>query len=299
MNYKNFENILITGARGNSAYFFLRELEKKNIESKISVISRDKSKNKYFDQFKLNLKIFNGDINENNFLKSCLHNIDTVLHTANMENSERVLKEVGSNVKWVLLVHSTMIYSKNLSSFIKNRIRIDKEILSKNKNVTILRPTMIYGNERDINFSRLIKFMINFRFMPVFGSGNNLIQPIHIQDLSKAYFDVIEYKEKTFGKSYNLSGKNYLKYIDALKFITKIINKKIILIKIPISLGKLIVKLMQILFFGNFPINVSQIERQSENKNIDYYDAKKDFNFSPRSFEEGIAKQIEKYKQNG
>ena len=46
MNYKNFENILITGARGNSAYFFLRELEKKNIESKISVISRDKSKNK-------------------------------------------------------------------------------------------------------------------------------------------------------------------------------------------------------------------------------------------------------------
>ena len=52
---------------------------------------------------------------------------------------------------------------------------------------------------------------------------------------------------------------------DALKFITKIINKKIILIKIPISLGKLIVKLMQILFFGNFPINVSQIEKYKQN----------------------------------
>ena len=298
MKYKNFENILITGARGNSAYFFLRELEKNNIKSKISVISRDKSKNRYFEQFKLNLKIFNGDINDNNFLKRCLYNIDTILHTANMENSEKILKVAGTNIKWIILVHSTMIYSKNLSSFIKNRIRIDKEILSKNKNITILRPTMIYGNERDINFSRVIKFMINFRLFPIFGSGNNLIQPVHIQDLSKAYFDVIEYKKKTFGKSYNLSGKNHLKYIDAMKFIAKKINKKIILIKIPISLGKLIVKLMQIIFFGNFPINLSQIERQSENKNIEHYDAKKDFNFSPRSFEEGIAQQIEKYKKN-
>ena len=296
MNLENFENILITGARGNSAYFFLRELEKNNIESKISVICRDKSKNKYFDQFKLNFKIFNGDINDKIFFEKCLKNIDTILHTANMENSESIVNVASKKVKWIILVHSTMIYSKNLSPFIKNRIRIDDKIKENFNNTTILRPTMIYGNHRDINFSKLIKFMNNFKCMPIFGSGNNLIQPIFVQDLSKAYFEVIRYKEKTFGNNYNLSGKNHIKYIDALGFITTKLNKKIILIKIPISLGKLIVRFMQIFFIGKFPIDVSQVERQSENKNIDHYAAKKDFNFSPRSFEEGIEIQIKNYK---
>ena len=34
----------------------------------------------------------------------------------------------SKKVKWIILVHSTMIYSKNLSPFIKNRIRIDDKI---------------------------------------------------------------------------------------------------------------------------------------------------------------------------
>ena len=295
MSLKNFEKILITGARGNSAYFFLKKLEKENFRSKISVISRDKNKNFYFKQFKLNFEIFNGDVNDPIFFERCLKNIDTILHTANMENSESIVNIASKKVKWIILVHSTMIFSKNLSPFINNRIRIDDKIKKNFNNVTILRPTMIYGNDRDINFSKLIKFMDKFKLAPIFGNGKNLLQPIFIEDLSIAYYNVIKFKDVTFNNSYNLAGREPRKYIDLLKLIEKELGKKIFFIKIPIWLGIFLAKLLKILTIGKFPLNTSQIKRQSEDKIIDINKAIGAFNFSSRSFEDGIKTQVFQY----
>ena len=96
-----------------------------------------------------------------------------------------------------------MVYSKNLSQIGKNSILFEDEIIKKNSNVTILNSTMIYGNSRDINMSRLIRFMDRYRFFPIFGNGENYMQPIYIEDLSRVfYFDVIKSKINTFNKKY-------------------------------------------------------------------------------------------------
>tara|TARA_B100000787_G_scaffold166526_1_gene151889 strand:- start:586 stop:1488 length:903 start_codon:yes stop_codon:yes gene_type:complete len=295
MNLENFENILITGGRGNSAYFFLKKLEQKKFKKIISVLCRDKKKNKYFEQFDLNFKIFNGDINDEKFLNSCFNNIDTILHTANMENSKIIVDSAAKKVKWIILANSAMIYSKHLTPFIKNRIKLDKEISKNNSNITILRPTMVYGSLRDINMSKLIKYLDRFKIFPIFGDGKNLIQPIFIEDLSNAYFKVIENKKITFNKSYDLGGKKPIKYIDALKFIEKKLNKKKIYLKIPIPLGIFLLKILKILSFGKIIVNASQIKRQDEDKIVNYDTAQKDFGFSPISFEDGISKQINEY----
>jgi nucleoside-diphosphate-sugar epimerase len=293
---KNFENILLIGATGNSAYFFLKKLEEENFLKEITVISRNKSKNSYFNQFKLKFKILNGDIQDKDFLSKSLNGIDTVLNMANMENSSNII-EVGrlKKIKWFILVHSTMVYSKNSSPRIKNRIRIEKEILEKNSNVTILSSTMIYGTPRDINMSRLIKFMDKYKIFPIFGNGQNFMQPIYIEDLSKAYFDVIKFREKTFNKRYILAGKMPIKYIDILKTIEKKLNKNIIYVKIPISISLLFIKIFEIIFFGKLHINTSQVKRLTEDKVYNYDSAKNDFFFNPRTFEEGIEIQIIDY----
>ena len=294
---KNFDNILITGASGNSAYFFLKKLEKENFRKVITIITRSKSKNSYFKKFNLNFKILNGDINDKKFLLKSLSNIDTILHTANIENSENIIK-VGNEkkVKWFILVHSTMVFSKNSSPRIKNRIRIEKEILKKNSNITILSSTMIYGTPRDINMSRLIKFMDKFKIFPIFGNGKNYMQPIYIEDLANAYYEVIKLKDKTFNKRYILAGKKPIKYIDILRLIEKKLNKKIYFIKIPLSLSLFFIKICEIIFFGKLHINTSQVKRLSEDKIYDYSDAEKDFLFKPKTFEEGIEIQIKNYK---
>ena len=297
MNFNNFKNILLTGATGNTSYFFLKKLEKEDFNEIITVITRDKSKNSYFDQFKLKFKIFNGNIDDKNFLSKCFKNIDLVLHTANIENS-RNLVEVGNEkkVKWFILVHSTMVYSKHSSPRIENRRNIEKEILEKNSNITILSSSMIYGTSRDINMSRLIKFIDRFKIFPIFGDGQNYMQPIYIEDLAIAFFKIIENKNLTFNKRYILAGKEPIKYIDMLKIIEKKLKKKIIYLKIPLKLSIVLIKICEIIFFKKLHINTSQVERLSEDKIYDYSDAKKDFLFAPRKFEEGIEIQINKYK---
>ena len=293
----NFDNILLTGASGNSAYFFLKKLEKENFDKVIKVITRDKSKNSYFNQFKLKFKIFNGDINDKEFLSKCLNDIDVVLHTANIENSQNIV-EVGSEkkVKWFILVHSTMVYSKHSSKRIENRKNIEKNILKLNSNITILSSSMVYGTSRDINMSRLIRFMDTFKIFPIFGDGENYMQPIYIEDLADAYYNVIKFKEQTFNKRYILAGKEPLKYNDILKIIEKKLEKKIFYIKIPLKLSIILIKICEIIFFGKLHINVSQVERLSEDKIYDYSEAKKDFLFNPKGFEEGIEIQINNYK---
>ena len=296
MLLQNFEKLIIFGARGNTANYFLKILEKEKFEGEITVVSRDKNKNNYFNQFKLNFKILNGDIKETNFLEKCFDNIDTVLNLANMENSPKIV-EIGSKhkVKWFILVHSTMIFSKNKSKFILNRINIEKDLLKKNKNLTILRPTMIYGNKRDINISRLIKYLDKFKIFPIFGNGKNLLQPVYVDDLSKSYFNVIKNKNITFNKSYNLAGKNSIEYLKILKIIESALKKKIIFIRLPINISAILVKILNILFFGKFPINSSQVIRQGEDKIFTFDEAIKDFNFNPIKIEEGLKLQIKDY----
>ena len=296
MLLQNFEKLIIFGARGNTANYFLKILEKEKFEGEITVVSRDKNKNNYFNQFKLNFKILNGDIKETNFLEKCFDNIDTVLNLANMENSPKIV-EIGSKhkVKWFILVHSTMIFSKNKSKFILNRINIEKDLLKKNKNLTILRPTMIYGNKRDINISRLIKYLDKFKIFPIFGNGKNLLQPVYVDDLSKSYFNVIKNKNITFNKSYNLAGKNSIEYLKILKIIESALKKKIIFIRLPINISAILVKILNILFFGNFSINSSQVRRQGEDKIFSFDEATKDFNFNPIKIEEGLKLQIKDY----
>ncbi len=296
MLLQNFEKLIIFGARGNTANYFLKILEKEKFEGEITVVSRDKNKNNYFNQFKLNFKILNGDIKETNFLEKCFDNIDTVLNLANMENSPKIV-EIGSKhkVKWFILVHSTMIFSKNKSKFILNRINIEKDLLKKNKNLTILRPTMIYGNKRDINISRLIKYLDKFKIFPIFGNGKNLLQPVYVNDLSKSYFNVIKNKNVTFNKSYNLAGKNSIEYLKILKIIESALKKKIIFIRLPINISAILVKILNILFFGKFPINSSQVRRQGEDKIFSFDEATKDFNFNPIKIEEGLKLQIKDY----
>ena len=296
MLLQNFEKLIIFGARGNTANYFLKILEKEKFEGEITVVSRDKNKNNYFNQFKLNFKILNGDIKETSFLEKCFDNIDTVLNLANMENSPKIV-EIGSKhkVKWFILVHSTMIFSKNKSKFILNRINIEKDLLKKNKNLTILRPTMIYGNKRDINISRLIKYLDKFKIFPIFGNGKNLLQPVYVDDLSKSYFNVIKNKNVTFNKSYNLAGKNSIEYLKILKIIESSLKKKIIFIRLPINISTILVKILNILFFGKFPINSSQVRRQGEDKIFSFDEATKDFNFNPIKIEEGLKLQIKDY----
>lgn len=291
-------NLLVTGATGHSGKLFLEDLNNKpNKYNEVHVVTRNKSQDEFANLNNLNIIEHVGDLKSEEFAKKITRNIDTILHIAGIQISRNIFNAaVENDVDWVIAVHTTGRYSK-FKSASAEYIEIEDELLTMRDKIkmTILRPTMIYGSVRDRNMYRLIKFIDKYPVFPIFGDGNNLMQPVTGRDLAKAYISVIDNKNKTVNKNYNLSGKYPIKYKNLVNTIAEKLNKKVTLIKIPIFISYYSVLLAEKLI-PKFPLNDEQILRMKEDKDFTHLAAQQDFGYNPESFDEGIEIEIKEYR---
>ncbi|NPV51877.1 MAG: nucleoside-diphosphate sugar epimerase [Candidatus Methanofastidiosum sp.] len=169
--------------------------------------------------------------------------------------------------------------------------------IAKNKiSLTILRPTMIYGDMCDHNMSKFIKMINNLPFFPLVNGGKSLIQPVNARDLGKAYYDVLMNPQITANKQYNLSGNKPISIKEALTIISKKLNKNTIFIPVPINISVFIAYMLKGMTLGKLDI-VEKILRMGEDRVYSHELAKKDFNYNPMSFEEGIDIEINEFKK--
>jgi len=288
--------LYVTGITGHTGKWFLDRLIKEKYQGKIRCLVRENSNTTFIDESTLNIEKVYGSLDDKEFLEASMSEVDTVVHISTILFSKNVMEAaIKNNVKWTILVHTTGRYSKYKSAS-QEYIEIEDEILKKCKQIgiTVLRPTMIYGSSQDRNMYRLIEYLYCHKFFPLFGRGENLMQPVHAKDLGYAYYDVLSNKDKTINKEYNLSGKTPLKYFDLVKCITEKLGRKNIIVKIPLWISILSAKIYNAIN-KNAIISVEQVLRMQEDKDFSYQAATKDFNYSPISFEEGIQGEIEEY----
>lgn len=77
--------------------------------------------------------------------------------------------------------------SSQLSSRIPaagTELALAREATALSRGATILRPTMIFGKAGDHNISRVIRFLRRYRTPVVIGDGDQLLQPVHVDDVS-------------------------------------------------------------------------------------------------------------------
>ncbi|CAL29248.1 NAD-dependent epimerase/dehydratase family protein [Staphylococcus carnosus] len=291
--------LLVTGANGHSGRLFLQKLNNENPNkfSEVHVVVRNNFPDETIRLNNLNIIVHKGDLTDTAFLQEVTRDIDTILHIAGIQMSKELFKAALENkVDWIIAVHTTGRYSKfKMAS--AEYIEIEDELLKlRDKiNITILRPTMIYGSSRDRNMYRLIKFIDKSPIFPLFGNGNNLMQPVTAYDLANAYYQVLNHKQITVNQNYNLSGKYPIKYKNLIQTVAEKLNKNITLIKIPIKLSYYSALLANKVL-PKFPINEEQVLRMQENKDFTYLKAQKDFGYNPLSFEEGITREVKEYK---
>jgi len=219
--------------------------------------------------------------------KSAVYMID-LKYTHLLETFLNTVKR--TELKRVVFISSTTVLIPLESMVKKQKIYSENLIKNSGLDYTILRPSMIYGSKNDINFSKMIRFIKRKGFFITFGSGNNLIQPIYIEDVANSIVSVLNNK-KTYRKTYNIAGKDPLKYNEMLDIVRNKLKKKFKVIKIPIKLGILLISIYSKIS-KNPSLVPDQIERMVINKSYSYDKARADFNFSPTSFENGIEKLI-------
>ncbi len=301
--------LYITGITGHSGTWFLRRLSAEGYQGKIRCVMREPKKaapHKYtiFENSCLDIEFAIGDLRDEAFLMESLKGVDTIVHTAGISHSHKLIDvAIKNNVDWAILVHTTGRFSKYKSAS-SEYINIEDRVMNQchqanidgmnTLNLTILRPTMIYGSSKDRNMYRLVEYLSKHKLFPMFGNGGNLMQPVHARDLGNAYYDILMQPNVTKNREYNLSGKFAISYAELIGIVASTLKKNIILIRLPLSFSIFAAKIYNALF-KNAIITVEQVMRMQEDKAFSHDDAAKDFGFNPISFEDGIKEEVDEY----
>lgn len=290
--------LLVTGITGHSGSYFLQELIDNNYQGAIRCVVRSNSSITKLDNSGLNIKKAFGDLGDQEFMNECMIGVDTVLHIGSIFYSITVTKAaVKANIKRIILVHTTGVYSKykSASEEYKNIEGKVKEIIMESGasiNVTILRPTMIFGNINDRNMAIFIKMVDKLRVFPVINRGASLLQPVNGRDLGKAYYQVLCRPEKN--GDYILSGERPISMLEMLKLISDKLGKKTTFINIPLGLGVLLGRILKAVTIGKVDY-IEKVQRMGEDRSFPHEDAARDFGYRPIPFVEGIEKEVRQY----
>lgn len=291
--------LLVTGITGHSGKYFLQELINHKYEGIIRCVVRESSDTSLIDNSGLKIEKVCGDLNDKEFVDSCMKDVDTVLHIAGIQRTLNVIECVVKNgVQRAIVVHTTGIYSKYkaASEDYKNiELHMEKIVSdhASSLHITILRPTMIYGNLCDLNMSKFIKMVDKLRLFPVINHGDSLIQPVNARDLGEAYYQVLMTQEFKYN-DYILSGEKPIKMVDAFKLISNNLDKRTVFISFPLSFGVLLARMLEAVTLGKVDY-VEKVQRMGENRSFSHNNATRDFGYSPMSFEEGIRIEVEQY----
>jgi uncharacterized protein YbjT (DUF2867 family) len=145
----------------------------------------------------------------------------------------------------------------------ENRSTLRNEIISKTeelitkelKNSIIIRPSVILGNGDQFLSNLLPIFKMSF-FIPLFGDGSKKFQPVLIEDIVDFVSNLIELPSSD-ERLFELGGPDVFTYKEFYTLISDLMNKKRVMVPIPMPIIKPIVGIGEKTPF--FPLNLEQL----------------------------------------
>lgn len=192
----------------------------------------------------------------------------------------------------IVVLSSTSRFTKNTSPDPRER-RIAQQLIEGEEFVQtwaathgvkwiILRPTLIYGHGQDKNIAEIARFIRRFGFFPLLGSAKGLRQPIHVEDVASACYMALN-TLNLINRSYNLTGAETLPYREMVKRVFEALNHPPRMLTIPLCFFRIAAQgLSWLPRYRNW--TSAMAERMNQDLTFDCSDAKRDLNFSPRSF---------------
>lgn len=237
---------------------------------------------------------FGGDLADPHKLELSMKGVDVLVNVASIGFGHApnvVGAALAAGVKRAVFLSTTAIFTTlNAPS---KAVRIAAEATIKNSGLayTILRPTMIYGSPGDRNMCRLVRHLRRWLVMLMPGKGENLQQPVYVDDVARAIVEAIS-TDRTIGKAYNIPGPKPLTFKAVVETISNLMGRKILNVNLPTSPFVALLRMCESCGLA-LPIKAEQILRLNEDKVFDFDDARRDFGYAPRSFEEGISLELQ------
>ena len=284
--------ILVSGATGLLGQGFLRLLRETSEHEVRCLVRRTSSVERLDD-----LELAYGDAGDASSLERALRGIDSFVHVAGVQYTPQVLEGMrAAGVERLVVVSRTTAHSRFES---RAAPRLTNEALLPETGLcwTVVRPSMIYGSELDHNMHKLLRFLDRSPVFPLFGSGENLWQPVYYEDLARGLYAALT-RPGTEGQIYDLPGARPLAYLDLVRIAAGALGKKVRIIRLPTQPVRRALQVAEGLRLP-LPVSSDQVLRLREDKAYSYDKARVELGYTPRACKGGIALEVERLREIG
>ena len=286
--------MLLTGATGLLGFELLRTLISEGHEVRCLVRADSPSVQRLDGE---GAEVFRGDAAEEDDLGRALGGAEALLHVAGIEYALSVVGAARrAGLERLVVVGSTSVHS--VYGFRSDpKRRMEEVVCGSGLAWTIVRPTMIYGTERDKNIHRLLCFLDRSPIFPIFGPGTNLWQPVYHEDCARGIYQALV-RPAAVGRAYDLPGAAPLAYLDLVKTSARALGKEPRLVRLPLEPIRRVLLLAETLRLG-LPVKSEQVLRLREDKAYPFDEARRDLDYAPRPFAEGVALEVARLREVG
>ncbi len=326
--------VLVTGASG----FLGGHLVEKLVDKGYDVIGmvRKNSPRKLLEELAIKLRI--GDLENPESLVDATKNIDIVVHLAayytffgkkemydkiNVQGTRYLLDAmVKNNVRRIIYCSTTEAVGPVKKPYVdedvepnpvyeygKSKLKAEgvvREYSLKGIDYTILRPSGIYGprNVEDVSYWFITGFAKNSltsRFLV--GSGKNLVQFAHVQDIVQGFVLALEKFDVARGRVYFVSEEKAYTYQEVYGILAEICGRKPPKTRISPTLAKAMIAPVEFFnrIFGveNFNWHVSTVDAVTCDRAYSIERIKRELGYIPKyDLRKGLKETVEWYKDN-
>ncbi len=253
------KEILLFGGTGQIGRNLVRKLSKNNY--KLTVVTRNIHRNGYILKTQANpgylnlveMDNFNMEKISNLMEKTdiCI-NLVGILYEKKKDEFKLIHKDLPSmlaklacNHQLKKFIHLSALGIENAfdSEYAQSKLEGENLVKKNYDKSIILKPSIVYSvdDKFTTNFMSLLSLL---PIMPLYYSGKTKFIPIHVSDLVNIITSVIETKSE--GLTVECVGPETLTFKELLKKLLNAINKKRLLIPMPLPIAKLSAKLLQL-----------------------------------------------------
>jgi uncharacterized protein YbjT (DUF2867 family) len=254
------KNCLIFGGSGQIGRYLIRKLTKNNV--RVTVVTRNIHQKSYIIKTQGNagyIDIIEADIHEETKIRKLFSEADSCINLIGIlfENKKgntfhnihtlfpSLLSKLAKEYKLKNFIHLSAlgINEATDSKYAKSKLEGEKNILNNFPLATILRPSVVYSV--DDNFTtNFMTILSRLPFFPLYYSGKTKFTPIHCSDLTDVIYHIISNDMNS--KIIECVGPEVITFKEILKRLLNLIDKKRILVPMPLPLAFFSTKIFQL-----------------------------------------------------
>ena len=254
--------ILVTGGTGLVGAAAVRELARRG--KQVAVLSRDAaSVARRFPDLRLEAR--QGDVRDSESLRAAFQGVEAVINCVQFPNSPIENKRRGwtfeqideqgtmrqveaagaAGVRRFVYVSGVGAAPDAQKHWFVSKWRAEEAVRAGGIPHVIFRPTWVYGPE-DVALNRFLGFARRLPFVPSFGDGKQLMQPIFIDDLGRLLANAVE-RAEALDQTFEAGGPEQLPMNDVIRTALELAGRRRLILGQPAALGKLLATFLQLL----------------------------------------------------